>query len=106
MCSTRPIAAFWIGSRRQSLMEFASIIPMGCAILSSISQRLRERAPDAWIVGEKILRARRIASRAAGRFEGTTGYDFLNVCNCLLMHPAMGLKELTEIYKDFHARAD
>ena len=32
--------------------------------------------------------------------EGTSGYDFLNVCNNLLVH-GEGLKELTTIYGDF-----
>ena len=38
--------------------------------------------------------------RADWPIEGTTGYDFLNVCNRLLVDDD-GLKELTEIYRDF-----
>jgi (1->4)-alpha-D-glucan 1-alpha-D-glucosylmutase len=62
-------------------------------------KRLRSRAPDAWIVGEKILAPGEFL-RASWPIEGTSGYDFLNVCNCVLAH-GNGLKELTEIYRDF-----
>jgi (1->4)-alpha-D-glucan 1-alpha-D-glucosylmutase len=62
-------------------------------------ERLRERAPEAWIVGEKILQPQE-ALRPAWPIEGTTGYDFLNVCNEVLMH-GEGLKDLTDIYRHF-----
>ncbi len=62
-------------------------------------ERLRERAPEAWIVGEKILQPQE-ALRPAWPIEGTTGYDFLNVCNCVLTH-GEGLRELTGIYRNF-----
>ena len=62
-------------------------------------QRLRERAPDAWIVAEKILQPGE-ALRESWPIEGTTGYDFLNLCNGLMAH-GEGLRELTEIYKGF-----
>ena len=72
--------------------------------------RLRKRAPDAWIVGEKILAPGELL-RETWPIEGTTGYDFLNVCNGLLINPD-GLTELTKIYAsftgdptDFHAIA-
>jgi (1->4)-alpha-D-glucan 1-alpha-D-glucosylmutase len=61
--------------------------------------RLRQRSPEAWIIGEKILEPGEYL-RENWPVEGTTGYDFLNVCNGWLMHPD-GLKELTQIYKDF-----
>ena len=61
--------------------------------------RLRQRAPDAWIVGEKILEPGEFL-RENWPIEGTSGYDFLNVCNIWLMQPD-GLKELTQIYRDF-----
>ena len=63
--------------------------------------RLRNRAPDAWIIGEKILEPGEFL-RKSWPIEGTSGYDFLNVCNNLLMH-GEGLKELTTIYADFTA---
>lgn len=62
-------------------------------------QRLRENAPDAWIVGEKILQFHE-SLRPTWPIEGTSGYDFLNVCNGVFTH-ADGLKELTEIYRNF-----
>jgi (1->4)-alpha-D-glucan 1-alpha-D-glucosylmutase len=62
-------------------------------------KRLRSRAPDAWIVGEKILAPGEFL-RESWPVEGTSGYDFLNVCNSLLVN-GKGLNELTEIYRDF-----
>jgi (1->4)-alpha-D-glucan 1-alpha-D-glucosylmutase len=62
-------------------------------------ERLRSRAPDAWIVGEKILEPEE-SLRSNWPIEGTTGYDFLNVCNRLLQHDE-GLRELTHIYAGF-----
>ena len=61
--------------------------------------RLRSRAPDAWIVGEKILAPGEFL-RESWPIEGTSGYDFLNVCNSVLAYGS-GLNELTEIYRDF-----
>ena len=66
--------------------------------------RLRNRAPDAWIIGEKILEPGEFL-RASWPIEGTSGYDFLNVCNSLLVY-GDGLKELTAIYGDFTAEPD
>ena len=62
-------------------------------------ERLRVRAPDAWIIAEKILEPGEYL-RESWPIEGTTGYDFMNVCNNLLVRDD-GLKELTEIYSDF-----
>jgi (1->4)-alpha-D-glucan 1-alpha-D-glucosylmutase len=61
--------------------------------------RLRQRCPDAWIVGEKILEPGE-SLRENWPIEGTSGYDFLNLCNGWLTHPE-GLRELTEIYRQF-----
>jgi len=62
-------------------------------------ERVRARAPAAWIIGEKIL--------APGEFlredwpiDGTSGYDFMDVCINLLVHTD-GLQELTEVYNTF-----
>jgi (1->4)-alpha-D-glucan 1-alpha-D-glucosylmutase len=62
-------------------------------------ERLRGQAPDAWIIGEKILEPKE-SLRKTWPIEGTTGYDFLNACNRLLVHEE-GMKELTVIYADF-----
>jgi (1->4)-alpha-D-glucan 1-alpha-D-glucosylmutase len=62
-------------------------------------ERLRERAPHAWIVAEKILQPQE-PLRKNWPIEGTTGYDFLNDCNSVLIH-GEGLKEITGIYQAF-----
>src|SRR5277367_3638133 len=62
-------------------------------------KRLRENAPDAYIVGEKILEPGEFL-RESWPIEGTTGYDFLNVAAGVLVAP-QGMAELTSIYGDF-----
>jgi (1->4)-alpha-D-glucan 1-alpha-D-glucosylmutase len=62
-------------------------------------QRLRAAAPDAWIVGEKIL-AEGEFLREEWPIEGTTGYDFLNTALGLLVKQR-GMVELTLVYGEF-----
>ncbi len=62
-------------------------------------QRLRARAPDAWIVGEKILEPGEFL-RESWPIQGTTGYDFLNVAAGVLVAPD-GMEELSRVYQDF-----
>jgi len=62
-------------------------------------KRLRHSAPDAWIVAEKIL-ARNEPLRDSWPVDGTTGYDFLNLVNGLLVDPG-GLAALDETYQSF-----
>jgi (1->4)-alpha-D-glucan 1-alpha-D-glucosylmutase len=62
-------------------------------------ERLRKRAPFAWIIGEKILEPGELL-RESWLIEGTSGYDFLNVCNGLIVN-SEGLNELTAIYGEF-----
>lgn len=62
-------------------------------------RRLRERAPEAWIVGEKILEPGEFL-RESWPIQGTTGYDFIGVVGGLQIWP-QGLEELTEIYQNF-----
>lgn len=62
-------------------------------------QRLRAVAPDAWIVGEKILEPGEWL-RAEWPIEGTSGYDFLNLMLGTLVD-SNGLKELGKHYADF-----
>ena len=66
--------------------------------------RLRSRAPEAWIIGEKILEPGEFL-RTNWPIEGTTGYDFLNVCNALLVNES-GLREFTQIYREFTREMD
>ncbi len=65
--------------------------------------RLRQSAPDAWIVAEKILEPGEFL-RENWPVEGTSGYDFLNVALNLLVQPE-GIGELTRIYADFTGRS-
>ena len=62
-------------------------------------ERLREAAPTAWIIGEKILAASEFL-RDEWPIEGTSGYDFLNVALGLLVKPE-GMAELTKVYAEF-----
>ena len=62
-------------------------------------KRLREAAPSAWIIGEKILAANEYL-REEWPIEGTSGYDFMNVLNGLLVSP-QGMAELTTVYGEF-----
>jgi (1->4)-alpha-D-glucan 1-alpha-D-glucosylmutase len=61
--------------------------------------RLRERAPEAWIVGEKILEPGEWL-REDWKVEGTSGYDFLNIAMGVLVNRE-GLKKLGEHYTAF-----
>jgi len=61
--------------------------------------RLRERTPEAWIVGEKILEPGEFL-RESWPIQGTTGYDFMNIALGLQIWP-QGLEELTGIYQGF-----
>jgi len=62
-------------------------------------RRLREKAPEAWIVSEKILEPGEWL-RDDWPVEGTVGYDFLNVALGVLIEPE-GLQRLGELYRDF-----
>lgn len=62
-------------------------------------QRLRQRAPKAYIVGEKIL-GRGEFMRNTWPIEGTSGYDFLNMAGGLFVVPE-GLRRLTKAYHAF-----
>ncbi len=62
-------------------------------------RRLREYAPDAWVIGEKILEPGEFL-RESWPIEGTSGYDFLNVAAGVLVAPE-GMMELSSIYGEF-----
>ena len=62
-------------------------------------ERLRSRAPEAWIIGEKILEPGE-SLPSDWPIDGTTGYDFMNVCNALLASGS-GLRDFTRIYREF-----
>ena len=62
-------------------------------------ERLRERAPEAWIVGEKILEPGEWL-RKEWPIQGTSGYDFMNEVLGVLVHRE-GLLRLGEHYTAF-----
>ena len=62
-------------------------------------KRLRGRAPEAWIIGEKILEPGEFLPQS-WPIEGTTGYDFLNLAAGVLVRP-QGMAKLSEVYSDF-----
>ncbi len=62
-------------------------------------KRLREHAPDAYIVGEKILEPGEFL-RESWPIEGTSGYDFLNEVAGVLVAPE-GMMELSSVYGEF-----
>jgi (1->4)-alpha-D-glucan 1-alpha-D-glucosylmutase len=62
-------------------------------------RRLREHAPDAWIVAEKILEPGEFL-RESWPIEGTSGYDFLNAALGVMVWPE-GMKQLNDIYEEF-----
>jgi (1->4)-alpha-D-glucan 1-alpha-D-glucosylmutase len=66
-------------------------------------ERLRANAPQAWILAEKILQPDEWL-RKEWPIAGTTGYDFLNMCNGMLVN-GEGLSALTQIYTNFTGQA-
>jgi (1->4)-alpha-D-glucan 1-alpha-D-glucosylmutase len=62
-------------------------------------ERLREAAPRAWIVVEKILHPGEHLP-STWRVEGTTGYEFLNLLGGLFIDPSGG-RPLTDFYAEF-----
>ena len=64
--------------------------------------RLREYAPKAWIIAEKILEPGELLP-ASWPVHGTSGYDFLNICNQWLVE-ADGLREVDGAYTEFIGR--
>jgi (1->4)-alpha-D-glucan 1-alpha-D-glucosylmutase len=61
--------------------------------------RLRRTAPNAWMVTEKVLQPGE-ALPAIWQVHGTTGYEFLNQVNALLIS-ADGLNAIDRIYREF-----
>jgi (1->4)-alpha-D-glucan 1-alpha-D-glucosylmutase len=62
-------------------------------------RRLRKHAPDAYVVGEKILEPGEFLPES-WPIQGTSGYDFLNVAAGVLVAPD-GMVELSSVYRDF-----
>jgi (1->4)-alpha-D-glucan 1-alpha-D-glucosylmutase len=66
-------------------------------------RRLREAAPEAWIIAEKILEPGEFL-RQSWPIEGTSGYDFLNVALSVLVRPE-GVDQLEQFYAEFTGRS-
>ena len=66
--------------------------------------RLRASAEGAWILAEKILQPTEVL-RANWPIDGTTGYDFLNMCNGLLVN-GEGLEEIDKVYREFTGKSE
>ncbi len=62
-------------------------------------ERLRAAAPDAWVIGEKILEPGEWLPEN-WPIQGTSGYDFLNQILGVMVDP-IGLKRLGEHYRTF-----
>ena len=62
-------------------------------------RRLRAAAPESWIVAEKILQPGEPLPDS-WPIAGTTGYDFMNVCDGLFIDPR-GEAPLNELYREF-----
>lgn len=73
--------------------------PDGLRVPTQYMQRLRDAAPGAWIVVEKILAPGEKLSRD-WPVDGTTGYDFCNVVQGLFVDPASE-EPLTRGYEEF-----
>jgi (1->4)-alpha-D-glucan 1-alpha-D-glucosylmutase len=69
----------------------------GLRVPAGYLSRLREEAPEAWIVVEKIL-SRDEELAPAWPVDGTTGYEFLSLAGGLLVDPA-GWSRLRESYQ-------
>jgi (1->4)-alpha-D-glucan 1-alpha-D-glucosylmutase len=72
--------------------------PDGLRNPAAYFRRLRARAPDAWIVAEKILEPGE-ELRADWEVDGTTGYDFLNLAAGLQLDAGM-----EDRWTDLHSR--
>jgi len=72
--------------------------PDGLSDASEYFRRLRQAAPHAWIVAEKILQPGETLPQSWD-VAGTTGYDFLNLAGGLFVDPH-GEASMNELYRD------
>jgi (1->4)-alpha-D-glucan 1-alpha-D-glucosylmutase len=94
---THRLVVEWL---RQGVLDGVRIDhPDGLRDPQAYFERLRQCAPDGWIVVEKILEPGEVPP-ASWPVDGTTGYDFLNLVGGLLVDPA-GEAPLTEAYAAF-----
>ena len=73
--------------------------PDGLSDSTEYFRRLRQAAPNAWIVAEKILQPGE-ALPMSWDIAGTTGYEFLNLAGGVFVDPR-GEAAMNELYRDF-----
>ncbi len=73
--------------------------PDGLSDPTAYFRRLRELAPNAWILAEKVLEPGHPLP-PGWPVDGTTGYEFMNLCFGLFVDP-LGLQALSTIYAEF-----
>ena len=95
--STHQLVLRWLG---QGAVDGVRIDhPDGLRDPEGYLSRIRDRAPGAWVVVEKILQPHE-PLRSSWPADGTTGYDFLNRVNRLFVDPAAE-EPLSETYEEF-----
>lgn len=94
---THDLILSWIRERKVDGLRVDH--PDGLRDPEEYFQRLRHRAGDAWIVGEKIL-APNEHMPDSWPIHGTTGYDFLNDLQAVLVQTASERK-ITDLYRSF-----
>lgn len=62
--------------------------------------RLANACPNAWMIAEKILQPGEKLPAEWKNVSGTTGYDFLNMINCLFIDPRSE-QQLSDFYFDY-----
>ncbi len=70
----------------------------GLAEPAAFARRLRDAAPDAWLIAEKILGMDE--QLPAWPLDGTTGYEFAALLTTMFVEP-QGLHDITTCYADF-----
>ncbi len=70
----------------------------GLAEPGAFARRLRDEAPDAWLIAEKILGMDE--QLPAWPLDGTTGYEFAALLTTMFVEPK-GLHDITNCYADF-----
>ena len=79
------------------------IMRTDCVIRSNTLSGLRQTAPRAYVVAEKILQREERLQAGGWPIHGCTGYEFIDAANGLLLCPE-GLSKIEEFYREFNGR--